>query len=243
MKLVQLNAWGGRLEPQIRDFLQDEKPDIVCLQEAISFGNDGSGLFITTEQIQQIANLPHEAFAPVFSFSYMKGLAKFGNGIFTNHPILKSDVVFTHMEHIEDFMWGEHSPNMRNFVHAEIEVGESTCHVLTHHGYWISHHKNGTEDTEEQIKILADYISKLEGPVILTGDFNLVPESKSMAILNKQLKNLPLKYKLPTTRTSLTFKTEVCDYIFINETVKLKKFSCADKVVSDHMALVLEFEI
>lgn len=243
MKLLQLNAWGGRLEPQIRDLLRSEQPDIVCLQEAISFGVSGSGLFITIESIQEELGLQHVAFSPVFSFSYMKGLAKFGNGVLSRLPIKRTETVFTYLEHKDNFMWGEDSSNVRNFVHAELNINGKSCHVLTHHGFWVAEHKNGNDETKRQMQLLADYTKRLDGPVILTGDFNLVPESESVKILNRQLHNLTLEHKLATTRTSLTHKTEACDYIFVNDSVRTNQFAALDEIVSDHKALILEFDI
>jgi len=244
MKLVQLNVWAGRLEFQLDHFLQAEKPDIVCLQEAVSFDKSpGTGFFLTTDAIQNTCQLKHIAFSPILSFGYMGGVARFGNGILSRLPITESETVFTHLEHKSDFVWGGHSSNIRNFVHAVVEVDGKSCHVLTHHGYWISEHKNGNETTTAQMHQLTTYIKKLKGPIILTGDFNLVPGSESLKELNHLLSNLSVEYGLKTTRTSLTKKTEVCDYIFVNDEVKVKSFKASDEVVSDHQALILEFNI
>ena len=243
MKLLQLNAWGGRLEPQIGDLLKTENPDIVCLQEAISFRKDGSGLFITIENIQENYDLPFMGFGPVFSFNYMKGTAQFGNCILSRFPIKKTEVIFTHQEHKDNFMWQEDSSNMRNFVHAEVQINGRTCHIITHHGFWILEHKNGNQETLKQTKMIADYIGELSGPTILTGDFNLVPQSPSLQQLNKLLTNLCITHKLKTTRTNLTYKTETCDYIFVNDEVNVDNFQALEKVVSDHKALSLEFNL
>jgi len=243
MKLLQLNAWGGRLEPQIGDLLEVEKPDIVCLQEAISFEGGGTGLFITIENIQKKYNLPYAAFGAAFSFSYMKGTARFGNCVLSRFPISKTEVIFTHMDHKEDFMWDEDSANRRNFVHAVVAVDGKPCNIITHHGFHVPEHKNGNDETLKQTKMIADYCRELTGPVILTGDFNLVPHSKSMEQLNIIFRNLALEYKLKTTRTHLTYKTEVCDYIYVNDEVNVKNFQTLEKIVSDHQALTMEFSL
>lgn len=243
MKLLQLNAWGGRLEPQIRDLLASEQPDFVCLQEIIGFNKNGAGLFLSLEMIQERYDLPHVVFGPVFSFQYMKGTAKFGNAILSKFPIDTSKTVFTHMEHKGDFMWGEDSTNIRNFVHAEVNIDGKLCHIVTHHGFWIHEHKNGSEETLSQMKMLGEYIRNLKGPIILAGDFNLEPSSPSLRELNRSLTNLSTTHNLKTTRTPLTYKTEVCDYIFVNKPLKVRRFTALDKIVSDHKALILEFEL
>lgn len=239
---MQLNAWGGRLEPQIANLVKAEQPDILCLQEAISFGGEGSGLFITIENIQELSGLSFAAFAPVFSFSYMKGTAKFGNCILSRYPIQDSKTVFTYLEHKDNFMWGEDSANVRNFVHASIKVNDTIYNVVTHHGFWVPNHKNGSPETLEQTKIIADYCQELECPTILTGDFNLVPESPSIAQIDNVLVNLTKKYNLETTRTALTHKTEACDYIFVSKDIKVQDFKALAEIVSDHQALTLQFE-
>lgn len=243
MKLMQLNAWGGRLEYMVEDLLKEQQPDILCLQEAISFSGSRSGLFITTENIQQNFDLPYDGFGPVFSFKYMEGLAKFGNGIFSRFPISQTSTVFTHMEHKENFMWGDDSANMRNFVHSVVDIDGKPCNVVTHHGFWIPDHKDGNPDTAAGVLMISDYVAKLKGPVILTGDFNLSPDSPSLKPLNDQLRNLSVEFGLKTTRTNLTFKKEVCDYIYTSKDVEVKSFTALDRVASDHMALILEFEL
>jgi endonuclease/exonuclease/phosphatase (EEP) superfamily protein YafD len=90
---------------------------------------------------------------------------------------------------------------------------------------------------------IADYITTLSGPVILAGDFNLAPHSESLEVINKQLRNLSVEFKLETTRTFLTSKVEVCDYIFVNGAVKVTKFLALEDIASDHKALVLEFDV
>ena len=132
---------------------------------------------------------------------------------------------------------------MRNFVHAVVDLNGQKLNLLTHHGYWIQEHKNGNPETLRQMKQLGEYIDDLDGPVILTGDFNLAPDSESIGLINQRLTNLSTKYKLTTTRTNLTHKKEVCDYIFVSDDVKVKSFKASDEVVSDHKALILEFDV
>lgn len=243
MKLLQLNAWAGRLDKQIRNLLIEEGPDIVCLQEAISYPKEDAGFFLTTENMQTAGEFGYAALGPVFSFQYQRNTAQFGNCILSRFPIRKSEAVFTYLEHKADFEFDTDSANVRNFVHAIIELDGKACHVITHHGFWVSEHKNGTEETVRQMQQLADYIATLSGPIIVTGDFNLAPHSQSLEILNERLQNLSVTHRLKTTRTHLTHKTEVCDYIFVNDLVKVNDFQASDEIVSDHKALILDFSL
>jgi endonuclease/exonuclease/phosphatase family metal-dependent hydrolase len=243
LRLVQLNVWGGRLERQLLPFFEAEQPDIICLQEAISFEAEDSGFFATVENIQKVCQLPFVAMAPVFTFDYQNKDAHFGNCIISRYPIQKSEVLFTHLSHKKEFQFGRDSTNVRNFVHVVTEIEGKAVNFLTHHGYHVPDHKNGTTETLAQMQQLGSYIEELSGPVILTGDFNLAPHSESLEVINRLLTNLPVKHHLRTTRNSLTHKTEVCDYIFVNDAITVKNFLVSEEIVSDHKALLLDFDV
>lgn len=242
MKLLQLNVWGGRLEKQLIQLIKKENPDILCLQGAIDIRGGKSAMFASTEEMQEAIGAKHIFFSPVFTFKYMKRQADFGNCIISKHPIVSQHATFTGREYIPDFDWLEHDPNMRNFQHVSIKLGDTPLNVLNHHGHHIDAHKNGDEETMRQCRMIADYAEQLEGPIILAGDFNLAPSSKSLGQISAVFKNLSAEYKLTTTRTALTSKIEVCDYVFVNDQIKVTEFKNLEDVASDHRALTLDFE-
>lgn len=243
MKLIQLNAWGGRIDNILKDFLKEETPDILCGQEIISYPRGDSLLFFTAEEINEAANTKYSAFGAAASIPYMQGHAEFGNMISSKKPIVKSEIVFTNSEYVKDFNFEDYDYNIRNFVHAVIEVNSKKLNVITHHGHHVRDHKDGTDATDRQMKFIHDYIKELNEPVILTGDFNLQPKSKSLKELNTLLVNLSVEYNLKTTRNELTSKSEVCDYIYVSNDVIVKNFYAHSRIVSDHQALVLDFEV
>lgn len=173
----------------------------------------------------------------------MRGTGHFGNGILSQLPLDQTETIFTNLEYIEDFSFEEYDYNIRNLQHAEVTVNGTKLHILNHHGHHVPDHKNGNDDTLRQCQQIANYVSTLEGAVILTGDFNLSPNSKSLSVINDILRNLPKEHGLTTTRNQFTSKKEVCDYIFVNDGVKVKKFEMLDDLVSDHSALQIEFEV
>lgn len=242
MKLLQLNMWGGRLEPQILKLMTAEIPDILCLQEAIELKGGKSAMFVTIEEIQKAINAEYVFMSPVFSLNYMNRKADFGNCIISKYPIENTETIFTGKQYIADFDFLNHDPNMRNLQHAELVLPDkSKLHILNHHGHHIHQHKNGDKETMRQCGIIANEIKKLNGRLILSGDFNLAPRSESLQQINTLLDNLSIRFKLKTTRTQLTHKTEVCDYIFVSNEIKVNSFRALNDIVSDHKALVMEF--
>lgn len=242
MKLVQANIWGGRLDKVIPTFLSREQADIVCLQETIDTNGDAA-LAMPVDKIAQAADFPHLFHSPVFSFGLMGRMAHFGNAILSKQPFVETDTIFTNLEYKADFDYDADDYNIRNLQHAIIKLDGTELHVLNHHGHHIPSHKDGDAETLRQMKQIAEYTKTLEGPVILCGDFNLAPHSESLELLNSILMNLSVGHHLKTTRTQFTHKTEVCDYIFVNDQVRVRSFHASDNIISDHTALVLEFTL
>lgn len=242
MKLIQANIWGGRLDSSVVNFLAKEKADIVCLQEAVEV--EGSGLMsVTLTQIREGADYKEAFFSPTFSFNLMQKTAGLGNAILSNLPITLQETIFTRLQHIENFDFDNEDYNARNLQHTVIDVNGTPLNVLNHHGHHVPSHKNGDGETLRQCGMIADYVGKLAGHVILTGDFNLSPHSESLEQINAVLDNLSDRFGLTTTRTPLSPKTEVCDYIFVSPGVTVNNFYASDELISDHKALVLDFEL
>jgi endonuclease/exonuclease/phosphatase family metal-dependent hydrolase len=242
MRLLQLNEWGGRLENQILDLVREQSADIVCLQEAVDAPGDAA-LSVPTHKLQSAGNYPHAFSSPVFSFNLMNKVATFGNAILSRHPFIKTNTIFTNLSYKPDFDFDSDDYNIRNLQHAIVDVDGQQLHILNHHGHHIRQHKDGDAETLRQMKQIADYVETLDGPIILTGDFNLAPRSESLEVINALLKNLSIEHKLKTTRTFLTKKKEVCDYIFVNDAVTVANFEALEDIASDHKALLLEFTV
>lgn len=243
MKLLQINAWSGRLLKLLTELIQQEKPDFICMQEVVSLDAEIHSLLGTLEEMQKDTNYKYQHYSKVFQFKLMNMQALWGNCILSNFPIMKKETVFTNLRFVKDFNFEEYDYNIRNLQHVIVDLGNKKLNILNHHGHHIPDHKNGDAQTLKQMGIVGEYLDKLSGPVILTGDFNLAPHSQSLGLINDRLKNLSVEYKLQTTRTPLTHKKEVCDYIFVNDEIRVRRFSASDELVSDHKALILEFDI
>lgn len=246
MKILQTNIWQGRLAKSFIDLVKETNPDIITLQEVCSCDDaDFQTLaFSSFQDIKAECPYPYEVLAPTYSFSVMNHEVFFSNVILSKPPILDSKVVFTNGEFKKDFDTKYDDYNIRNLVHAEIDINGSKLNVVTHHGLHVEGTKEGNEETLKQMVMLRDYIKRLSGPVILTGDFNLSPKCESLEVLNTELKNLCILNNVETTRNELSKKAiQVCDYIFTNDLVKVNSFEVEKRVVSDHQALLLDFEI
>lgn len=244
MKILQLNTWSARIGQSVIDLLQEEDADLVCLQEVLSLeSNMPSMLGVPLEGMLEELDYKNVFYSPVFNFRIMNRVGLWGNCIFSKRPFLSKEAMFTNLKFVEDFNFDEHDYNIRNFQHTVVKMNGKDLNVLNHHGHQIPEHKDGDASTMRQMNTIAKYLDELTGPVVLAGDFNLSPHSESLKIINGRLTNLPLKYRLKTTRTLLTHKTEVCDYLFVSKDITVNDFYASKKLVSDHLALILDFDI
>lgn len=242
MKLLQVNIWGGRLEPHILKMVRDYGPDILCLQEVIDVDGGGLGIYAALEDIQKAMGADHSFMSPVFTLNRIGREEHFGNAILSKYPITDKQTLFTRKEYVKDFDFIDGDYNIRNLQIATIELPDNKVKIMNHHGHHVPEHKNGDDETMRQCKLIAEEIKIAGGNVILAGDFNLAPNSESLEQINKLLTNLSLLNNLDTTRNQLTHKREVCDYIFTDKDIKVVSFGALDDIVSDHKALYLEFE-
>ena len=238
-----MNAWTIRLATRIEDMVTKEAPDIIALQEVFESDAD-LGFFPSLTELADTLRFHHRYHSPVYSIQLMTSKPEFGNAIVSNLAFGDKQTHFTNLEYNPSMSLENDDYNVRNFQHVTIEDQDGRhVHIINHHGYHVPGHKNGNDFTMKACQQIADYATQIEGPVIITGDFNLLPDSESIQILNKDFRNLTKEYDLETTRTDLTHKSEPCDFIFVNDKVVVNNFYASDVVASDHQGLVLDFEV
>jgi endonuclease/exonuclease/phosphatase family metal-dependent hydrolase len=252
LKIIQLNIWGGKFGQQIIDFLQTEQPDFVCMQEVNDLkGRAGYKFFSTLDEIREGASFTDAFMSAAYSQRYMERELEYGNAILSTLPFTTKQTVFTRGSYRKNFDVTRDDGNIRNLQVATVTLGDAAkLHILNHHGHHIMGTKAGDDETLRQMQVIAATIdaittspATIDDPLILCGDFNLAPDSSSLALLNSQLTNLSIVHGLRRTYNQFSSVHEVCDYIFINEHVKPLHFQMSEALISDHKALILEFDV
>lgn len=243
MKIIQLNIWGGKLGYQIIDFLNAEKPDFVCMQEVQDLKGMSGALFATLDEIREFTGFEEVFMSSNYAFRYMERELEYGNAILSKWLFADTQTFYTRGTYKRNFDVTRDDYNVRNLQLATANFKGTPLHILNHHGQFIPGSKSGNDEITTQMHMIAEVIDGLEGAVILCGDFNLTPDSPSMAVINKKLTNLSVEHKLERTYSHLSNIDAVCDYIAVNDSIKVKKFKASEKLVSDHKPLIMEFDL
>ena len=104
----------------------------------------------------------------------------------------------------------------------------------------------GTPTSLERIKKLVDHLRDIKGPLVVAGDFNLKPESEAIQYIVNELELTDLTAQAGLTNTlenSLTEYKAACDHILVSKHIKVNEVVMSDALLSDHKALVLDFEV
>lgn len=259
MKLLDLNI-GIKLDnnEDVLSFINKENADICTFQEAMNGTEDSCfEMFKSANKICGNADYPYNAFAPLF---IADGITKDGNmvrdfgGKAEQGCLLISK--YNIKEHKNQFYYNEYRYEYdatkfreedwcRSIQNAIIEINGKEVQIINVHGIW-NIDKIGDARTIKQSEFILNNIRD-DIPVIVVGDFNLLPDTESINILNSKLINLIDKYGIKSTRPTfddgLDVGNLVCDYVFVNDKVIVNDFKVINSNISDHLPIILDFDI
>lgn len=242
MKILQLNAWTGRLKGALTNFFRENDFDVICLQEAVWSEKEDilENFFTTVNQIKEASGLKFESKSPNFRVRFgaeSKTMLQ-GNVILSREKILeeKIETVFGKDKIVDNI------EELNNHAYTVQMVKLSSgINVVNHHGYW-QPNPIGNETTIKVMKKVAGLVKGLSGPIVMCGDLNIVYESPAMRELDF-LTDLTDKYKVNNTLMGIKFKDKVaCDHILINDDITVNSFKVLDDLISDHRGVVAEIK-
>lgn len=255
MNIITLNTWGGRAgKDQLLEFFEKYKDqtDIFCLQEIWSApyehlqGHNAGGLGIDHTNImvyglQEISALLTD-FVPYFRPHHLDnyGLLMM---VRRDLKIKEEGEIFVYKDryHVPIGDVGFHA---RNVQYVTIETATGSLTVMNFHGLWNGQGKTDSEDRLDQSRKIIKFTKQFSNNIVLCGDFNLLPETQSVLMLEGSgLRNLIKEYGIFSTRTSFYNKPEkYADYVFVSSGVGVKNFAVLPDEVSDHAALKLKVD-
>ena len=259
LRIISLNLWGGLALDPLLDFVRQQAPraDLFCFQEAIAAPELlrlKCGFHITL-YADLAAALPEfeGAFDPVVSWPERTEDGReiqvpFGLATFARRTLpisaRRAAWILDHQDTL-DAVPGLH-PIVRWLQVTEVRVPSGTLLVANYHGNARPGTKLDSDERLEQSRAIRRVLDAHDGPVALVGDFNLLPETESVHLLERGLRNLVIERKIPATRSRLNpyygtpQEQPHADYVFISPELQVADFVVPDVQISDHLPMILD---
>jgi exonuclease III len=265
MKIICLNAWGGRLNDALLPYLRRAAPDVLCLQEVVHTPVAGAdwltyrdGDHILPQRARLFAEvaaaLPdHMAiFCPAAQGALWDGdlpvPSQWGLATFVRDslPVIAQAQGFVHKA-FSPHGFGDH-PRSRNahVIRVYDPVRDRVICIAQMHGLRDPAGKADTPERAAQARAFMALVARVAEPGdtrIICGDFNVGPGSETLQILTRQgLTDLVKTRGFAGTRTSHYAKpARFADYMLVDDPARVIAFDVVmTPEVSDHCPLVLE---
>ncbi|MBP9758696.1 hypothetical protein KBD45_03300 [Candidatus Dojkabacteria bacterium] len=248
---------------EVAKFLSEQNADLVNLQEVIRHFE--ASVFKQYQSKQIIDPLVKgkyldNFFAPAFCSKCFYesdeitphrdfgGLMEQGLDFYSKYKILSADNLF----YFKTYNYSKSPDQWKAYDQARslgkyiVEVNGKKLQIINIHGIWNTNNE-GNQKTLAQSEFIINIVNKSNLPTIISGDFNLHPDTESISILNKNFRNLIAEYSIKRTRPdfkdTIDSGNNVVDYVFVNDQVKVNDFKVIETEISDHFPLLLNFEI
>lgn len=248
MKIIQINVWGGHLLQPLSKFIASEQADIVCVQEIVHTKTTSSlfDYFDALNTIKTAGQYEHVFFSPTFSFIALGEEVEFGNAIFSRLPLTNQQTVFINGSYAKNQSMSNLDANVRNLQLCTITINSKTINLANHHGFH-DLNPNGTEMGKQNMNRVAQILKPHAESLLFCGDLNVIPSSETLKELDVLgLNNQTTISDLDTTLSSVHGahpEKVVCDYILTSKDIVVQKFASSETIVSDHKALILDFQV
>jgi len=253
MRLITLNAWGGRALSPLMGFFKRRagQTDIFCLQEVLDseqavVDSRHPDEYLCGDLFRKIsAVLPDFAgtFASFADDPHRQSLAVF---VRRSLPVKAvADLEIYRPAQPKEF--GSAVFSSRKIQYASLDLEGRALTVVNFHGLWNGGPKTDTPERLTQSENVKSFLDGASGRKVLCGDFNLLPDTASLGILEKGMTNLVRASGVRSTRTALYRKHDdpndpkFADYVLVSPDIQVQRFEVLPDLVSDHAALSVEF--
>jgi hypothetical protein len=263
MKIISLNICGGSYYEPLLDFLRAQAPttDIFCFQEVfhndagiairgrthVNFFNELTDLLPDFEghfapRIKELDLDDHQADSAIET-----GLAMFIKKSIEVSSIEETFVVEKHNLLADPIGGKQNWPVV--LQKATVRYRDEPLTIAHVHGVSYPGSKLDTPSRLLQSRNIVQSMGQ-GGAFVLSGDFNLLPDTESVAILEQiPARNLIKECHIRSTRPQshlLRFapndRQSFADYTFVSSNLQVKDFTVPEVEASDHLPLILELK-
>lgn len=239
MKIIFFNIWHGQGWGCLKDFLKEnsDKTDIFCFLEV-----DPD----LQKRLERLLTDHEPVYDKGIKTNYLGGVTE-GRSIF-----VRKDIKIAKNGKFDIFKTS--SRDAGGFQYVNLEIDGKKLFVGEAHGKARPGDKTDTPERLAQSEKIIKFLEKVKEPKILGGDFNLMPNTESIKTIEAAgYTNLIKKFGIKSTRNRISWeqfaknpgftKQYFADYVFVSPEIKVKNFEVPYNEVSDHLPLILDFEI
>jgi len=262
--VAQFDVLNNKKHPEVRNrmfnVINEYEPDIACFQEMVAEDSTVTDHGHMDEFLQKLKFSDY-----LYSYNSKEdfwGYAHFGVVIFSKYPIIKKQTVSFYPNNYNSI-----------FQYVDIVKGEDTIRVFNVHLQTLRFSKSNLkyieqptiEDENAAIKESKNIIGKFKRgflkrqvqadriraeieespyPVIITGDFNDVPNSYAYHTIGKEMKNAFVEKGSGLGRTFSGISPVLrIDNIFTDKKMDVLQFQVFNKKLSDHFPIVADVQM
>ena len=255
---MSLNLWGGRVLGPLLDFVREQAPaiDVFCFQEVLAAADltrlacgFHPSLF---DDLARALDQFDPVFDPLVSWQEpredgRRATVPFGLATFTRRTLAiagrRRARIIDHQDTLDA------APGLHDVARwlqlTYLAAPGGPVLIANYHGIARPGTKLDSDERVEQSRSIRRVLDDHQGPKVLIGDFNLLPATESVRVLEAGLRNLVTERSIPTTRSRLNpyFGTAQeqphADYAFVSPGLAVEEFIVPDVQVSDHLPMIL----
>ncbi|MGC9598995.1 MAG: endonuclease/exonuclease/phosphatase family protein [Minisyncoccia bacterium] len=228
MKLISLNTWDGATGDVFAGFVKEQArdTDIFCFQEV-------------RENARTLCRTAIPDYKEIAAYKRTAEGKDASQTTYLNKRmrLLSSEVIFEERD----------DPGLGMYV--EVSFRSGSLHIINFHGNWNPVNKLDSPERIRQSQELVAFLKAKEGPKMVMGDFNLLPDTEGIRLFELNgYRNLIKDFHIATTRNRLGWdrfpgnKQLYADYVFVSPDVAIKSFSVPDVEISDHLPMIVDIE-
>lgn len=263
---IKNKSQGNEVRDQMLKYIREANADVICLQEF--FDSYDTEFHQNLQEVSEKLGYPNYYYSRDYPrYKYAAGkpyeqIGYWGSIIFSRLPIADSGKI----------QYPPDGANSESLIYTDVVVNEDTLRIMTTHLQSVKFGgkeyeglekiKGVSEDAlkaskgifgkirrsyrnrSQQARMIRDEVAKSPYPVILTGDFNDVPNSYTYFTVKKGLQDVFLKKGFGLGRTfSAISPTLRIDYMLCSKKIKALQFKKDKLRLSDHYPLLADFEV
>ncbi len=248
LKIVSINVnHGGEQIYELEQFIREENPDIIFIQEAYNSLNEAKEKRLQTVRLfSEWIGTDYNAFQAAYHDGDVA--VDRGSAIISRFPVIESGgIVFNspYTTIYNEVSLGDWSNQPRVLQTATVEINKNRLHLINIHGVWDFHGKDSERRHAQSRRILE--LAADKSPLIIAGDFNMNPDTQAIRFLEESYKSV-FGNELKTTfnmkkKSNPDFGSAVVDLMFVTKDITIMSKKCPEVDISDHLPLIVEIKI